>query len=215
MKQGPRPAQRAGGAVAGALIRGSSFRATVRRRSARVCGVLALCAALAGCRHNTQWVPPNVMTAPVPLEMPAASSYAPELATIPPPEYIPLEEAQPFPRVVRKRPTPPAKDANTATPAPQPAESAPVEAPELALGSLSAGGESGPQNQQQARDLIAGIQRRVAALPRNVSTQDRNQLRQVTSFLKRAQQALESGDAEGSVNLATKARVIMDDIEKH
>lgn len=156
------------------------------------------------------------MTAPAPAEMPADASYAPELASIPLPDYIPLEEAQPFPRVVRKRPTPP-KDATTTTtpPAPQPPESAPADAPELALGSLSAGGDSGPESQQEARDLIASIQRRVAGLPRSVSSQERNQLRQVTSFLKRAQQALESGDAVGSVNLATKARLIMDDIEKH
>lgn len=175
-----------------------------------------MCATLTACQHKTQWTPPNVLTAPpLALDTAPAADYAPEIASVPPPEFIPLTDADPFPKPVRKRPTAPVpREGGPAPVAQGPGTAAPESAPELALGSLSAGGESGPQLEQEARNLIASIQRREAGLPRPVVNQERNQLRQVASFLKRAQQALESGDAEGSVNLATKARLIMDDIEK-
>jgi hypothetical protein len=36
----------------------------------------------------------------------------------------------------------------------------------------------------------------------------------VRHFLDQAQQALNSGDADGAMNLATKAKLLMDDLEK-
>jgi hypothetical protein len=36
----------------------------------------------------------------------------------------------------------------------------------------------------------------------------------VRNFLEQAQQALNSGDADGATNLATKARLLMDEVEK-
>jgi len=44
--------------------------------------------------------------------------------------------------------------------------------------------------------------------------QQRAQVRQVQQFVKQAQQALESGDAQGASTLATKAKLLMDDLEK-
>ena len=130
------------------------------------------------------------------------------IAELPPPPLIPVRPPEPPKKVARKK-TP-------AVPAAQPpVQVASAAEPEsLAIGSLSTGGDSTPQTQQQARDLIASIQKRIAALPRSTVNQQKSQLKQVNGFLKRSEQALDSGDPDGAMTLATKARLIMDDIEK-
>ena len=63
------------------------------------------------------------------------------------------------------------------------------------------------------RDLIASILKRIAALPAKTDAQ-KKQIRQIRNFIDQAQKALNSGDAEGARNLATKAGLLMDDLEK-
>jgi len=84
----------------------------------------------------------------------------------------------------------------------------------LAIGSLSTGGDLAPQIQQQAQDMITAILKRIAALSAKTADAQKRQLRQVHHFLDQAQQALKSGDTEGAKNLATKASLLMDDLEK-
>jgi hypothetical protein len=84
----------------------------------------------------------------------------------------------------------------------------------LAIGSLSTGGDAAPQSQQQAHDLIASILKRIAALPAKTADAQKKQVRQIHNFIDQAQRALNSGDAEGAKNLATKANLLMDDLEK-
>ena len=220
MKQRQNPAQPAGAGASGMLavaIRPSLAqprlvrpRITVAARN--VAGSLLLSLGLAGCPHKTHWAPPSSTLAPVEPEPLPQTSAEPMIAAISPPEWIPLESVEDVPkRPVRRRPVPnPARDA---TPLP-PTQVAGAPEAELAIGSLSSGGDSTPQTRQQARELLSTIHRRVLALPHSVVTQQKAQIRQVTSFLKQAQQALDSGDAEGAVTLATKARLLMDDIEK-
>jgi hypothetical protein len=90
-------------------------------------------------------------------------------------------------------------------------ESAPAD---LAIGSLSSGLDATPQIQQQARDLIAAIHKRIAALSAATAGSQKQEVRQVRRFLDQAQQALSTGDTEGAKNLATKAGLLMDDLEK-
>ena len=71
-----------------------------------------------------------------------------------------------------------------------------------------------PQSLQKTRDLIASIKKRVAALSSNFASQHKAEISQVNRFVKQAQQALDSGEAEGAKNLATKAKLLMDDVEK-
>lgn len=173
----------------------------------RASGALMLCMVLAGCRHKTLWVPPSTVTAPV------------DLADIPPPADQPLIAEVPPPQIISVQPTVQPKRPTRKKAAPAPKEppvqvASAAEPAALAIGSLTTGGDSVPQTQQQARDLITAIQKRIADLPHSVANQQKSQLRQVNRFLKEAQQALDSGDAEGAVTLATKARLIMDDIEK-
>ena len=167
-----------------------------------------LVASLAGCRHKTTVTLPQVSTAPMPLEVSPEPENPPLIAEAPtsdmPPPSQPVEPPKP---VVRRRPAP-AKE----TPPVQVASAEPD--PTLAIGALSSGGDSTPQSQQEAKDLIAAIAKRLKALPGKIANQQKDQIRQVNYFLKQAQTALDSGDAEGAKNLATKAKLLMDDVEK-
>jgi hypothetical protein len=128
------------------------------------------------------------------------------IATLPPPQLGPLPVPPPPPARRRRRVVP-------APPPPVQVASAP-ETAAVAIGSLSTGPDATSQSQQQAKDLIASIQKRIAALPAATAAAQQTQVRQVKQFLDQAQQALTSGDAEGAKNLATKAKLLMDDIEK-
>jgi predicted small lipoprotein YifL len=171
---------------------------------------LLLVAVMAGCGHKTTFVlPPQGSLAPVDLEVAPEPDDPPMIAEEPTPEVEPPSQpVEPPKPVVRRRPTPtPPKDA-------PPVQVASSEPAALAIGSLSSGGESTPQSQQQAKDLIAGIMKRLNSLSSKIANQKKNEVRQVRHFLQQAQQALDSGDAEGAKNLATKASLLMDDVEK-
>ena len=169
---------------------------------------------LAGCRHKPQLAPlPPVMT-PVALE------------DIPEPDNLPMVEAAPenLPPVPvsteagkpkRKKKQPP-KVIAPPEPAPetQIASAAGPPTPDAAVGALTAGGETNPQTKQEAEDLIASIDKRLNALPAQKVEEQKAQVSQVRNFWKDAQDALKSGDAEGAKTLATKAKLLLDDLEK-
>jgi hypothetical protein len=145
------------------------------------------------------------MQAPDALEEPQDPDEPPMIAGEPVPELPPISPPAPTP-VPRRRPTPAPKEES-----PQVAQSAPAE---LAIGTLSSGGDLAPQIQQQAQDMISSILKRIAALSTKTADAEKRQIRQIRHFLDQAQQALSTGDTEGAKNLATKARLLMDDLEK-
>ena len=51
-------------------------------------------------------------------------------------------------------------------------------------------------------------------LPVKKAEEEKAQVSKVKNFLKDAQEALKTGDAEGAKTLATKAKLLMDDLEK-
>ena len=79
---------------------------------------------------------------------------------------------------------------------------------------MTAGGETNPQTKQEAEDLIASIDKRLNALPAQKVEEQKAQVSKVRNFRKDAQEALKSGDAEGAKTLATKAKLLLDDLEK-
>jgi hypothetical protein len=168
-----------------------------------------LVAGLAGCHHKPAVLAlPRGVLAPIDLEDIPLPESLPEIAELPPPELGPPSPPPPPKPVPRRRPAPkeePQPPVQVAA-APEPAT--------LAIGSLSTGGDAAPQSQQEARDLISSILKRIAALPGNTANAQKQQIKQIHNFLDQAQKALTSGDAEGARNLATKARVLMDDLEK-
>jgi hypothetical protein len=169
-----------------------------------VCAFLAI--GLAGCGHKQMKVHIPV-TSPVDLETLAATTEG-DIDPIPQPELAPLTWPEPAKPPVRRR-VPPREDASGA---PQPGSDTPGPA-ELAIGALTSGGDATPQSQQQARDLIASVDRRITTLPAKVADAQKPQLRQVRKFLDDAKQALNTGDADGATNLANKAKVLMDELE--
>jgi hypothetical protein len=171
--------------------------------------VLILVFGLAGCWHKSvRLVLPQGSLTPIELErLPTPDS---EIATLPSPELGPLPAPTPPKPVPKKKPATATKE-EVQPPVLVASEAGPAE---LAIGSLSTGGDAAPQSRQQAQDVIATILKRIAALPTKIADAQKKQIRQVRNFLDQAQKALNSGDAEGANNLAVKARVLMDDLEK-
>jgi len=174
----------------------------------------ALTAGLTGCRHKPVLPPlPPVIQPMVVLNSPEPD---------PPPMISPVQVDLPpvpvasgaTPRRERRRRAA-TQSANT-VPAPANVGDTPASPPpeDVAIGSLSLGGEASPQAQQEAADLIASIERRLNELSSNKQKQDRAQMSRIRNFQRQAQQALNSGDVEGAKTLATKAKLLLDDLEK-
>jgi hypothetical protein len=166
-----------------------------------VCAVLAL--GLAGCGHKQVRVHIPVAS---PVDLETLSIPDDEIEQVPQPDVAPLQWPEPAKPPVRRRPPAPA-DANVPS---QPNE---TPAPELSIGALSTGGDATPQSQQQARDLIASVERRITGLPARVADRQRPQVRQSRDYLDKAKKALNTGDTDGAMNLANKAKVLMDELE--
>jgi len=166
-----------------------------------VCALLTLL--LAGCAHKQVRV--HIPVA-LPVDLETATQPDDEIEPVPEPDIAPLQWPEP-PRPPVRRRVPPREDVGGA----QPSEPAP---PEVTIGMLSPGGEATAQSQQQARDLIASTELRIIALPPRVASSQRSEVRQARDFLDKSKKALNTGDADGAMNLANKARLLMDELER-
>ena len=170
-------------------------------------GVFAL--ALTGCRHRQSavYVPVPVGTT-VPLEK---APEPPLVAQVPVEPGPPLPPKELPPKKVRRK-----KKAVPVVAAPV----APVEvassgvAPAEAIGALTAGGDSSPAKLQEAADMVAGLEKRIALLPSEWKQKQKDGLVRVRYFESQAQVAIKGGDGEGAVTLATKARLLLEDLVK-
>lgn len=182
-------------------------------RMQRLAGALVcagMMAALSGCRHRRPQLPvlPAVL-APIPLATLPPPTSEPMLQAPPPqPQMpIPIAAAAASPRRERRRTTPRA----TTTPE----ESSPEPVPEAdAIGELTTGGATNPQAQQEAAEMISTIGNRLKAIPAQTARHQRTQINKIRNFWHQAQGALNSGDVEGAKTLATKAKLLLDDLEK-
>lgn len=186
----------------------------------------AICLGAAGCRHKVaRPVLPPLATAPVPLDK------TPEAST---PAQVPSVPLQPVPlptvRAATKKAKKPKKKAVVAA---APALAPPAVAPSVpvsptttttttgagtpsdsrAIGALSAGGDSRPETHQKAAELLASIDKRVSSLPSDTADKEKLQILRVRNFVHDAQVALHTGDADGALTLATKAKLLLDDLE--
>ncbi len=136
--------------------------------------------------------PPTHPTEPLPAE-PVIPT--PEIALpIPPPRRIPPRRRQPQ--------TPPTQTA-AATPPPMPMD----------LGNLTTGGEStNSALLQQTDDLLKAQTRRLNAIPSTMIALHSQQIEQARLFLKQATEAWTKQDIEGARTLATKAKVLLDEV---
>lgn len=181
---------------------------TVRLTTALACA--GLMCGLSGCRHKRPQLPvlPPVL-APVPLETPPVSEEQPMIPApvveLPP---VPIAAAAASPRRERRRIVP-------KTSAAAPEEAAPEPMPDtVAIGELTAGGAADPQAQQEDANLISSIEKRLNALPARTVRRQRTQINKIRNFWQQAREALNSGDVEGAKTLATKAKLLLDDLER-
>jgi hypothetical protein len=189
---------------------------TRRRRTRAVLGVSLLCGltfGLSGCRHRMKIAPLPPIQTPVAL----VEIFPPEnppMLEIQPVRLPPLPIAAAAARPRRERRKVVVKTAPVATPAPTP--TAPVNPPldVSAIGALTAGGEENLQTKQDAADLIASIERRLNGLSAQTAEEQKAQISKVRNFWRDSQAALKSGDAEGAMTLATKAKLLLDDLDR-
>jgi outer membrane biosynthesis protein TonB len=170
-----------------------------------------MCVALAGCRHRAK--------VPVPPPLPPPSSVAlvpaPEPAT--PPQVqpvalkpLPTPAEQPQPKKRKKKPI------NVTTAVQPPVEVATNTPPPLVnvVGSLTAGKDADPAAQQKAVAAITAVDKQLAGLAASTLEAQKDGVARVKNFLRQAHDALKSGDTEGALTLAEKAKVLLDDLLK-
>jgi ribosomal protein S20 len=182
------------------------------RRSTAMMLCLGLTWGVSGCHKRVlaPQLPPimspvDLATAPEPEQPPMVEEPKVQL---PPP---PIASAAAKPK--RKRP---AVAKAPATSPPEPVQSASADpAPEVAaIGALTAGGDTNPRTHQEAADLIGSNDKRLNALSAQIVEEQKTQISKVRNFQRQAQEALSSGDAEGAKTLATKAKLLLDDLVK-
>lgn len=183
----------------------------ITRRFAIAAVMLGLACGLSGCRHRVVIAPLPPVIVPIdPVE--SAPLDNPPLLEAPPPRQLPSPVAAAAAKPPRER-----RHVRAAAPAaPEPAPPAAAEPPPAAaaIGDLTAVGESNPQTQQDAADLIASLEKRINALPAQTTDDGKAQVNKIKNFWHDAADALKSGDAEGAKTLATKAKLLLDDLEK-
>ncbi len=180
------------------------------RRGFQLAVVICVCGLVTGCRHKAKVAAPP----PLPPPSPVALVPAPESPTRVQPlpvTPLPTPAAQPQPKKKKKKPV-------VVTPvAPPPAEVAlntPPPPPVDVVGSLTAGGDAAPAAKQKASTAINDVEKQLAGLSAATLEAQRDGVTRVKNFLRQAHDALRSGDAEGALTLASKAKVLLDDLLK-
>ena len=210
------------------------LRGKVRAVSATVAMAAAMLLGLSGCSFHRK-VKALVLPPFTPVELAQVAEpedppmlEADEDEDLPP---VPVAEGAVVPKhpkrkvtkVVVQTPPPPQQEAApvaappTPTPAPAPVQvaAAGTEASNASvIGDLTPGGDQDPKAQKEASDLIAENERRLNGLSAETTRSQAPLVSNVRNFQKQAQQALRTGDAAGAKTLATKGKLLLDDLEK-
>jgi hypothetical protein len=81
-----------------------------------------------------------------------------------------------------------------------------------AIGELS-GGASGDQR-TQTQEMINSTEKGVNGITRSLSDPESKTAAQIHEFLKQAREALASGDVDGALTLAKKAKVLLNELNQ-
>jgi hypothetical protein len=181
-------------------------------RGPRLAAMTVLCCVGTGCfHHKTQAVLPigpptqvSLASAPEPAKPPVITPVAltPTPVTV---VKVPVQKKKAKKKTVVPPPAAPVQVASNDAP--------PAEARDV-IGALTAGGDMDPAKKQRAADLIGELEKRLAVLPTGVLDKQKDGVARVRYFWKEARTALDSGDADGAVTLATKAKLLLDDLVK-
>lgn len=197
-----------------------------------------------GCSHKTPVTPqqaqaPPLQTGKGTLEPPKTTQQAektdtPLASPLPPPSAQSVPLPPPTPKKVRKpkKPKPadtpqgtaaaPAASQNsqasagsTTAQATPPAQLQTAPTSNSSIGQLTTGDSaSGERTKHETADLIGATQQGLSGIKRTLSDDEKATAGQIHNYLKQAQQALENGDADGAHLLATKAKVLLDELMK-
>ena len=208
-------------------------------KGANLCALLLLLAlGTTGCSHKAASPPqqaqaPPLQTGKGTLPPPDRTqqqekSEAPLASPLPPPSAQSVPLPPPTPKKVRKKPKPaPSKSTDTTQTAgaAPPANGATAQAtPQVVsaaggagspIGQLTTGDSAlGERTKHETTDLIGGTQQGLNGIKRSLSTDEQVTASQIRTFLKQAQQALDTGDTDGAHTLATKAKLLLDELTK-
>lgn len=191
--------------------------------------VILMCLmSLAGCRHKTNAVPPPQAQAPA--GPPSDMAHVPTLPSLPPPRtpdvaVATAQEENPEPAHPHKTPRrkpPAAKPAASSDSAQaekpgsttQAAAGTPA-ADTSPIGQLSSSVEGADsQDRHDIEKLINNTENGLNGIKRSLSTDEQLTSTQIKTFLTKAKQALADNDLDGAQTLATKAKVLLDELTK-
>jgi hypothetical protein len=205
-------------------------------RVANLCSSLVLLTIfLTGCSHRTSSAPAQAQAPPLqtgkgtlspPTTPQQQETTSPLASPLPPPsaQSVPLPPPPP-PKKVRRRVKKPAETAqpstatggSTAQPPAANAVTAQVSPslPASPIGQLTTGDSAmGEKAKRETGDLISGTEQGLISIKRALSEEEKVTAAQIRTFLKQAQQALDNGDTDGAHTLATKAKLLLDELTK-
>jgi len=83
------------------------------------------------------------------------------------------------------------------------------------IGQLTTGDSAlGERTKHETADLIGETQQGLNGIKRSLSPEEKVTATQIRTFLKQAQQAMDNGDTDGAHTLATKAKLLLDELTK-
>lgn len=197
--------------------------------ASKIAALLLLTAFLAGCRHRTKVMPPQVAQAPALPVSTLANNTPPTI----PPAQLPDVEPPSTPTTVAEEQKPKPKKHFYRRPHHTTIEPAPLEKPTAApappeqaanapppagspIGQLSPAGDS--TNLPRRKEILAEIdstQKGLDNITRHPLTkEEQTTVAQIKAFLEKAKIALSSADLDGANTLVTKAKVLLDEIAK-
>ena len=163
---------------------------------------------LTGCFHKTQLaqnqpLAPPIEDTPPPKPEPSPTNLPPPVVTIP--EQPQQQQVTPPPEPVKK-PARHKKPPNTNTQI----ASASAPAPVPAAGNLTS---NDPPNMRQSTDaLIEQTEKSLNGITRKLNEQEQKTAAQIREFIKQAREALTAGNIDGANSLATRAKVLLDEL---
>jgi hypothetical protein len=83
------------------------------------------------------------------------------------------------------------------------------------IGQLTTGDSAtGEKAKRETEDMISSTEQGLNGIKRSLSTEEKVTAAQSRTYLKQAQQALDNGDTDGAHTLATKAKLLLDELTK-
>jgi outer membrane biosynthesis protein TonB len=182
------------------------------RRSFELALTFLVCAVLTGCVHKAKTpIPPPLPPPSTVALVPAPEPATPRQVQTVPLKPLPTPAEQPQPKKRKKKPV---VVTSAAQPPVELATNAPSPPPVDVVGSLTAGQDADPAAQQKATAAITAVEKHLSGLSVSTLEAQRDGVARVKNFLRQAHEALKSGDTEGALTLAEKAKVLLDDLSK-